>query len=102
MEARDGIEAPSKVSRPFPFRFGFRATSYKIYSKQGGGNLRAAILHVPFHKVPPPKESMKEFLENRGRISSIVRKTVGSGQSRLTEAAIPRYRLKGRLLIRAL
>jgi hypothetical protein len=28
--------------------------------------MRAAILCVPFHKVPPPKESMKEFLENRG------------------------------------
>jgi hypothetical protein len=25
-----------------------------------------AILSVPFHKVPPPKESMKEFVENRG------------------------------------
>jgi hypothetical protein len=40
---------------------------------------------------------MKEFSENRGRITSIARKTVGSGQSRLTEAAIPRYRSKGRL-----
>jgi hypothetical protein len=25
-----------------------------------------AILLVPLHKVPPPKESMKESVENRG------------------------------------
>jgi hypothetical protein len=24
-----------------------------------------AILYVPFHRIPPPKESMKAFLENR-------------------------------------
>ena len=28
--------------------------------------MRATILRVSFHKVPPPKESMKEFVENRG------------------------------------
>jgi hypothetical protein len=28
--------------------------------------MRAAILRVPFHKLPPPKESMKKLLENRG------------------------------------
>jgi hypothetical protein len=28
--------------------------------------MRAAMLRVPFHKVPPPEESMEEFLENRG------------------------------------
>jgi hypothetical protein len=38
MEARDGIEPPSKVFRPVPFRFGFRAISHNINSKQGGGN----------------------------------------------------------------
>jgi hypothetical protein len=29
------------------------------------GKALTAILFVPFHRVPPPKESMKEFLENR-------------------------------------
>jgi hypothetical protein len=59
MEARDGIEPPSKVCRPFPFRFGFRAISHNINCKQGRGN---ASCDPPcsFHKVPPPKESMKE------------------------------------------
>jgi hypothetical protein len=50
------------VCRPFPFRFGFRSISHNIECKQGR-EMRAAILRVPFHKVPPPKESMKEFLE---------------------------------------
>jgi hypothetical protein len=29
-------------------------------------NYEPAILLVPLHKVPPPKESMKESVENRG------------------------------------
>jgi hypothetical protein len=54
-----------RFCRPFAFRFGFRAISI-ILIASGVEEMPAAILRVPFHKVPPPKESMKEFLENRG------------------------------------
>ena len=49
-----------RFCRPFPFRFGFRAIFHNIDRV-----LLAAILLVPFHKVPPPKESMKESVEYR-------------------------------------
>jgi hypothetical protein len=53
------------VCRPFPFRFGSEP-SLTTLSASRVEKMRAAILRVPFHKVPPPKDSMKEFLENRG------------------------------------
>jgi hypothetical protein len=34
--------------------------------------LQAAILPVPFHRIPPPKESMKESVENRRLLTSIL------------------------------
>jgi hypothetical protein len=33
---------------------------------------KTAILLVPLHRIPPPKESMKEFLENRRLLKSIL------------------------------
>jgi hypothetical protein len=53
-----------RFCRPFPFHFGYRAVSH-TNCKRNRGNV-SRDLRVPFHKVPPPKESMKEFLENRG------------------------------------
>jgi hypothetical protein len=64
MEARDGIKPPSKALQTLPVSGS--APSLTILVASGIEEMRAAILHVPFHKVPPPKESMKEFLENRG------------------------------------
>jgi hypothetical protein len=34
--------------------------------------VRTAILLVSLHRIPPPKESMKEFLENRRLLKSIL------------------------------
>jgi hypothetical protein len=66
MEARDGIEPPSMglQSPPFSFRVPRHLSQQLIASRVE--KMRAPILRVPSHKVPPPKESMKEFLENRG------------------------------------
>jgi hypothetical protein len=60
-----GLNHQIWACRPFFFRFGFRAISHNINCKQVE-EIRAAILRVSFQKVPPPKESMKEFVENRG------------------------------------
>jgi hypothetical protein len=54
MEARDGVEPPSKVCGPFPFRFGFAPfLTTSIASRVE--EMRAAILGVFFHKVPPKR-----------------------------------------------
>ena len=49
-------------------RFGFRALSHNIgivtTAKQVLQEIRAGILLVPLHGIPPPKESMKKLLEN--------------------------------------
>ena len=60
MEARDGIEPPSKALQTLPFSF-WVPRLLSQYCKRVE-EMRAAILRVPFHKVPPPKESMKECL----------------------------------------
>jgi hypothetical protein len=52
-----------RLCRPFPFRFGFRAISHNVgivtTAKQALQKIRAAILLVRLHEIPPPKESMK-------------------------------------------
>jgi hypothetical protein len=57
-----------RLCRPFPFRFGFRAISHNVgivtTAKQALQKIRAAILLVRLHEIPPPKESMK-LAENR-------------------------------------
>jgi hypothetical protein len=53
------------LCRALPVSFSGTAPSLTLVAS-GIEEMRAAILRVPFHKVPPPKESMKEFLENRG------------------------------------
>jgi hypothetical protein len=66
MEARDGIEPPSMGLQTLPFSFRVpRHLSQQLIASRVE-EMRAAILRVPFHKVPPPKESMKKHLENRG------------------------------------
>jgi hypothetical protein len=58
-----------RLCRPFPFRFGFRALSHNVgivaTAKQALQEIRAAIVLVPLHEIPPPKESMKKPVENR-------------------------------------
>jgi hypothetical protein len=79
VEARDGIEPSNKALQTLPSGFGFRANSDNVEmvtkmnqgvtagpgSHQFARVVPGAILLVPLHKVPPPKESMKEFVENR-------------------------------------
>jgi hypothetical protein len=40
-------------------------------AKQALQEIRAAILFIPLHEIPPPKESMKQLLENRSLRNSI-------------------------------
>jgi len=40
--------------------------------KKPAGELLTAMLLVPFHRVPPPKESMKKLVENRRLLTSIL------------------------------
>ena len=40
--------------------------------KKPAGELLTAMLLVPFHRVPPPKESMKKLVENRRLLMSIL------------------------------
>jgi hypothetical protein len=59
-----------RLCRPFPFRFGFRALSHNVgivtAMKQSLQRTWAALPLRALHRVPPPKESMKKPLENRG------------------------------------
>jgi len=68
----------TKALQTLPFSFGFRAISHYVVrvTNMNGTVQRAwvqsnawvvegAIPVVPLHKVPPPKESMKEVEENR-------------------------------------
>jgi hypothetical protein len=65
--------------RPFPFLFGFRAISHNVgivtTAKQSLRKIRAAILTVRLHEIPPPKESMKKLVENRRLRRSIRHKS---------------------------
>jgi hypothetical protein len=69
VEARDGIEPPNEASfwvpRPLPHIGIVTAMNQALHESP------AAVLLVPLHKVPPPKESMKKLLENHGLRRSI-------------------------------
>ena len=72
------FQVSTKALQTLPFSFGFRAISHYVVrvTSMNGALQRAwvqsnawvvesAIPTVPLHKVPPPKESMKEVEENR-------------------------------------
>ena len=68
VEARDGIEPSNKALQTLPFSFWVpRHLSVGIVTtaKQALQEIRAAILLVRLHEIPPPKESMKKLAENR-------------------------------------
>jgi hypothetical protein len=54
MEARDGIEPPRRSADPSPFVSASRHISQQLIASRVE-EMRAAILRVPFHKVPPPE-----------------------------------------------
>ena len=67
VEARDGIEPSNKALQTLPFSFWVpRHLSVGIVTtpKQALQEIRAAILLVRLHEIPPPKESMKKLAEN--------------------------------------
>jgi len=43
-----------------------------LVEKNWEAKLLTAMLLVPFHRVPPPKESMKKLVENRRLLMSIL------------------------------
>jgi hypothetical protein len=69
VEARDGIEPSNKALQTLPFSFWVpRPLSQRRHSDHSEASVtrnRAAILLVPLHEIPPPKESMKKLAENR-------------------------------------
>jgi hypothetical protein len=63
VEARDGIEPSNKALQTLPFSFWVpRHLSVGIVTtaKQALQGIRAAVLLVRLHEIPPRKESMKK------------------------------------------